>query len=581
MEKNTQKEVLLIFKTHLDIGFTDFSRTVIERYLNDYLPAAIRVGYELRGTETPFIWTVGSWLIMEALKRDPDGTVEQAVRDGILSWHGLPFTTHTELEDPHLFRLGLEISRSLDRRFGTHTTGAKMTDVPGHTIGMVPLMREAGLAFLHLGVNPATPIPKVPELFRWKCGEDEITVMYEGDYGLDADFGDFAVCFAHTGDNRGPQSAENIVECYRKAQEKFPGAHVRAATLNDIAERVGGLRDLPVVTDEIGDTWIHGAGTDPMKVSHYRSLLRKLRDEAITDERLWDNLLLVPEHTWGMDQKTYFRDDTHYFPAELKETEGTENRRKFEASWEEQRSFVKEAEDLLGVKEPWCTESFDETGFAEVPVTDDPAAPEIFWQVFDRSDYERYEKDYMRLVVDWSVWDFTKVGMPDIKGFTVKASPVKMLEKGDARITHLRFDAPAEYGLPELSLYTCGDTVEIRWSGMKQSRLPQACFVRFPGMTANFRVRKMGQEIDPYHVIGSPYLMACEDTVTGNGWQITTLDAPLVLPFGRRLLQYAKGLPAKDLAQDLHFCLYDNIWNTNFPMWYGDDAAFRFTLKKN
>ena len=32
--------------------------------------------------------------------------------------------------------------------------------------------------------------------------------------------------------------------------------------------------DLPVVTSEIGDTWIHGTGTDPAKTSAFRGLLR-------------------------------------------------------------------------------------------------------------------------------------------------------------------------------------------------------------------------------------------------------------------------------------------------------------------
>ena len=31
---------------------------------------------------------------------------------------------------------------------------------------------------------------------------------------------------------------------------------------------------LPVITQEIGDTWIHGVGTDPKKVAQYRELLR-------------------------------------------------------------------------------------------------------------------------------------------------------------------------------------------------------------------------------------------------------------------------------------------------------------------
>jgi hypothetical protein len=27
----------------------------------------------------------------------------------------------------------------------------------------------------------------------------------------------------------------------------------------------------------------------------------------------------------------------------------------------------------------------------------------------------------------------------------------------------------------------------------------------------------------------------------------------------------------------MHFNLYNNVWGTNFPMWYEDDARFRFS----
>ena len=70
---------------------------------------------------------------------------------------------------PDLFRAGLSYSQELDRRFGKTTIAAKMTDVPGHTLGMVPLLAEAGIRFLHLGVNTASPPPDVPDIFRWRA----------------------------------------------------------------------------------------------------------------------------------------------------------------------------------------------------------------------------------------------------------------------------------------------------------------------------------------------------------------------------------------------------------------------------
>ena len=54
----------------------------------------------------------------------------------------------------------------------------------------------------------------------------------------------------------------------------------------------------------------------------------------------------------------------------------------------------------------------------------------------------------------------------------------------------------------------------------------------------------------------------------------TLVDAALVAPFGRRLLEYG----VTDLVPEPWFNLYNNIWNTNFPMWFGDDVRFRFVL---
>ena len=566
-----KKRVLVLFKTHLDVGFTDLAETVAERYLSVYLPNAIRVGNELKGTDTPFVWTVGSWLVWRALQKDADGTVERAIRDGILRWHALPFTTHTELMSPKLFAYGLSLSKKLDERFGLTTTGAKMSDVPGHTVGMIPLMQQYGVSFLHIGVNPATPLPPVPKVFRWKWGDAEIRVMYQGDYGEVEDFGDFAVYFAHTGDNLGPQSADSVKAEYEKVRALFPNCEITAATIDDLACEVAKMKDLPVVEKEIGDTWIHGAGTDPEKVSRYRKVLRKLDEcDAIPD--LTDSLLLVPEHTWGEDLKTFFHDDRHYSAAEL-EKMPTE-RANVERSWKEQRAFVERAEKLLGVTPDYPVAYPDLSGWTE---TEPTALPyEISWQLYDNADYERYKRDYMRALPEWAIWDFTKVGLPDYRGFTVTAKVAAAYEKGDEKLCRLLFEQTVAdaYGLPELFLSTKGDTVTLKWFHKKATRYPQACWFKFKGMNEQWEINKTGQWLSPKTVIGIPLISAVDEGVRNKDVLIRPLDSALVAPFGRRLLQY----DVKDAQEDLWFCLYDNIWNTNFPMWYSDDGLFRFTV---
>ena len=183
------KKVLIIFKTHLDVGFTDFAANVRKKYEEVFIPNAIKTAGELRkeNGEAAFKWTTGSWLIYEYLKNAPEERVKElseAILNGDICWHGLPCTTHTELMDRELFEYGLSLSRRLDERFGRKTIAAKMTDVPGHTKAMIPLLKKAGIEFLHIGVNPASAVPEVPEIFRWQCDTGEkITVIYNGEYG--------------------------------------------------------------------------------------------------------------------------------------------------------------------------------------------------------------------------------------------------------------------------------------------------------------------------------------------------------------------------------------------------------------
>ena len=58
---------------------------------------------------------------------------------------------------------------------------------------------------------------------------------------------------------------------------------------------------------------------------------------------------------------------------------------------------------------------------------------------------------------------------------------------------------------------------------------------------------------------------------------IETLDAPLVAPGEPSLLDFNNTQPP--LEKGWHLNLYNNVWGTNFPMWYDEDARFRFDLR--
>ena len=64
------KRILVLFKTHLDVGFTDYAGSIMQKYRTTYIPNALRTARALReeGTGDRLIWTTGSFLIWDYLR---------------------------------------------------------------------------------------------------------------------------------------------------------------------------------------------------------------------------------------------------------------------------------------------------------------------------------------------------------------------------------------------------------------------------------------------------------------------------------------------------------------------------------
>jgi hypothetical protein len=80
---------------------------------------------------------------------------------------------------------------------------------------------------------------------------------------------------------------------------------------------------------------------------------------------------------------------------------------------------------------------------------------------------------------------------------------------------------------------------------------------------------------------GNRHLHACGEGVTyQDGEQrliLSALDSPLVAPGEPSLLNFTNQQP--DLQQGVHFNLHNNLWGTNFQMWFEEDCRFRFRLE--
>lgn len=630
-------KVLVLFKTHLDIGYTDFAANVLKRYREEYIPGALRTARELResGGKERLIWSTGSFLIWDYLRTaDEKGRreMEEAIRNGDISWHGLPCTTHTELMDASLFTYGLSLSQELDSRFGRNTIGAKMTDVPGHTAAMLPYLERAGIRFLHIGVNPASTVPDVPEIFRWRFEGSEVVTMYNQDYGKFTRIPgtDTAVYFAHTGDNCGPQSAEAVQQVYRELEQQYPGAELCAADLNILAREVLAVKEsLPVFTQEIGDTWIHGAGSDPWKVRWFREMLRQAPGWSEAERKeAFRELLLVPEHTWGISvNKPCYADHAHYIRTELERDRYTDpNLRRMEASWEEQRDYVRRAAQSLSPEHRAALQKLsgdtcpDAEGFVPVDASAEYTAAgwkfrfgtdgslrglerggtvyaddfhrwgEVLYENYSPEEYRQFMENYVTSDAWWAREDFGKIGMEKAIAKGLKTTPVlkEMLRRGDAFLLRMEMGGAAQelYGAPakwEMRVEFAENRVSfrLRWTDKPACRVPEGiwcgfCPVKAP---ANCRVRKLGKWIDPLQVCGGGgmHLHATDFGVRWDDGELETLDTALISVGNPKVMPYTREPVHPE--EGFWFNLENMIWGTNFVMWYDEDASFRWVFR--
>jgi len=230
------KRVLVMFKCHFDAGFVDTQYNIVhKRYFEKFFPLAIEIARAANAAgKRRYVWTTGSWLLYEYLEQASPAdrkTMEQAIARRDIAWHALPFTWQTEMLSQSMIEGSLAISKSLDRRFGVVTTGAKMTDVPGHTRGIIPPLARHGVNLLEIGVNGATTTAKAPPIFLWKDPSGAtLPVMYHLDYGAVARVpgSDLALATRVRNDNEGPHTPEEIAAVHADLAAQFPNAEITA-----------------------------------------------------------------------------------------------------------------------------------------------------------------------------------------------------------------------------------------------------------------------------------------------------------------------------------------------------------------
>lgn len=679
------KKVFVVSKTHLDLGFTDYAENIRRKYINEFIPGAIELANKVNKNEKKnFVWTTGSWILKEALE---NGTKEQkanlrnAIKNGDIAPHAMPFTTHTELLDCDTLDYGLSIVDELDKIRGRKTISAKMTDVPGHTKGLVKMLAKHGIKLLHIGVNGASSVPDVPSCFVWKCGESEIVVIYSGDYGgaFKCDYIDEVLYFDHTLDNHGAPSAEKVQTKLNRIQAKFSGYEIEAGTIDDYAELIWEIRDkLPVLENEIGDTWIHGSASDPYKSSALRQLM-VLKQEWIANGTMQknskeyigfsDNLLCISEHTCGVDTKVFFADYEHYLKKDFQEARKKDksiirhplrdfpynflvitNRlvgkhrkcsyKATEKSWAEQRAYIHKAVSFLNEEHRRQAESALELLIPEKPADfeksencfevikcgewsfklnskggigmlkhnmDDVIRPNdlpvVEYHSYSNKNYDFWLKNYSRNLKHTKVWCYGDFARPLLKyaegkypvgrfAYHLDSAGIEKAANGSYKVySNLKCDSMLcnELGAPRLIqiiyiLTECGLKINLSWFEKDASRLTEALFMRLYPADGEFRFNKLGESINPNTTVynGSRNLhavMSTEFTLQDKKYSIFNYSSPLVSIGKGKILEFDNEFESAE-QDGIAYVLYNNVWGTNFPLWYEDNAYFEFNIQQ-
>ncbi len=382
------KEVIVIVKTHFDIGYTHRVKDIVHHYRTEMIDRAMNIMDQAKDlpAEQQFAWTGPGWVMSKVLE-DWDGQtparrqrLDEYVKAGKLRFHALPFTLESDACEPEEMARGFIFASQLCRRYGMPLPrSAKKTDVPSHGGALATVLAQGGVQFMHIGCNWPSGCVKTPGLFWWE-GPDgsRVLTFYSNTYGTcvpswlprwysaqdpfiarnlapAADW-PYAIwpAIIVTPDNSGPPKADQIKALFDDVAKRLPGVKVRMGTMDDFVDAILQEQpEIPVVKGEMPDTWIHGIMCDPGGIKLSREVHPQIAaaESLHTQLHLWgiaqppiaeeialayEKILLYGEHTWGgaASVNQYGEAFAKLDPQQYAD---------LEASWEDKTEYIREA----------------------------------------------------------------------------------------------------------------------------------------------------------------------------------------------------------------------------------------------
>lgn len=623
-----KKKIIAVFKTHFDFGYTDRKEKVLNSYCGEKLLQALDICEKTQayGKDLEYKWTLPAFLLMQmyhcCAETEKQRFVELVERDQLVC-HALPFTMHTSLLDKRLaekmFLWTDEYVETFHKKF---PISAKMTDVPGHTSGIIEPLVKRGVKFLHLGKNGASLAPKLPMLFWWEDLQgNRILTMYNQLYGSQVTPPrgwkyPVWLAFCHTNDNVGAHNKDFVVNVKNGIGDAYD---YQTGTMDDFANEIlkCDLSDLPVVKGELSDTWVHGVGSYPDAVAWFREnkhafyeLEHKATKLGINIEKekreFYKYALVYTEHTFGLNILKYFPERV-YTKEELKKNrEENSIYQEADASWEDERTIAYRLKEICDV----VKQKLGETSSIEENEAFEPFELEyddkyiylnyagkrakIYYEyrIFGANSVHGFAKRYLTRLVDWSISDFGKLWYPEITDKRYLANITEVKKENNAYTIEFftnqaSYEEFGNFKRYKLKLCKTNGNIKISFNGFEKSaiNLVEAgnFVIDFEEKGKSFLVEQIGQVVNVNNDIiknGNQILWAMDNYAEIDGIQLYSNSAPLV-SFGKNAICRFNG--GKQQKYDAKFVIncFNNHWGTNFPQWIEGNFSFNFILTNN
>ncbi len=340
--------VYIVPHSHTDIGYTHLQPEVEQRQMENLskgMAFAEKTASYPEGAR--FVWNVevlwAADLFLQRMEAPRRAAFDKAVRSGQVGLNGLYLNVLSGLARPEELVQAARFATELSERLGVKIDTAMISDIPGHTWGLVPALAQAGIRYLSTSPNffdriGTTQVASADQPFWWvgPSGREKVLTWntwmgYALSHTWNAKLTDAHVAeyldhleqvrypydityirWSGLGDNSEPEASicdfvKDWNARYRWPRFVISDQHAPFAALE---ERYGDR--LPTRRGDWTPYWEDGAGSSSRETAMNRASADRMTQAetvwalrapeawpAAAADAAWKKVLLYTEHTWG------------------------------------------------------------------------------------------------------------------------------------------------------------------------------------------------------------------------------------------------------------------------------------------